>query len=79
MTWQTVKTRQDKTRQDLFKFEYYKIYLNLNISSYLNSYICNKTLIRLLLLEESDLGQHCLLRPDCPKTWDFYGSTGSQI
>ena len=33
-----------------------------------------KTLIRLLLLlEQSDLGLHCLPRRDCPKTLDHYG------
>ena len=34
-----------------------------------------KTLIRLLLEEQSDLGLHCLPRPICPKTWDHYGKT----
>ena len=30
-----------------------------------------KTLIRLLLEEQSDLGLHCLSRPFCPKTLDL--------
>ena len=33
-----------------------------------------KTLIRLLLEEQSDLGLHCLPRSICPKTLDHYGS-----
>ena len=33
-----------------------------------------KTLIRLLLEEQSDLGLHCLPRPVCPKTLDHYGN-----
>ena len=33
-----------------------------------------KTLIRLLLKEQSDLGLHCLPRPICPKTLDHYGN-----
>ena len=33
-----------------------------------------KTLIRLLLQEQSDLGLHCLPRPICPKTDDNYGN-----
>ena len=32
-----------------------------------------KTLIRLLLKEQSDLGLHCLPRPICPKILDHYG------
>ena len=32
-----------------------------------------KTQIRLLLEEQSDLGLHCLPRPNCPKTLDHYG------
>ena len=32
-----------------------------------------KTLIRLLLEEQSDLDLHCLPRPICPKTYDHYG------
>ena len=32
-----------------------------------------KTLIRLLLKEQSDLGLHCLPRPVCPKTLNHYG------
>ena len=32
-----------------------------------------KTLIRLLLEEQSDLGLHCLPRPICPKTEGHYG------
>ena len=32
-----------------------------------------KTLIRLLLEEQSDLGLHCLPRPICLKTLDHYG------
>ena len=32
-----------------------------------------KSLIRLLLEEQSDLGLHCLPKPVCPKTLDHYG------
>ena len=32
-----------------------------------------KTLIKLLLKEQSDLGLYCLPRPVCPKTLDHYG------
>ena len=32
-----------------------------------------KALIRLLLMEQSDLGLHCLLRPICPNTLEFGG------
>ena len=32
-----------------------------------------KTLIRLLLEEQSDLGLHCLPRPVCPKTLGEHG------
>ena len=34
-----------------------------------------KTLTRLLLKEQSDLGRHCLPRPICPKTLDHYVNT----
>ena len=32
-----------------------------------------KTLIRLLHEEQSDLGLHCLLRPICPNIQNYYG------
>ena len=32
-----------------------------------------KTLMILLLNEQSDLGLHCLPRPICPKTLDHFG------
>ena len=31
-----------------------------------------QALIRLLLMEQSDLGLHCLLRPICPNILNFY-------
>ena len=37
-----------------------------------------KTLIRLLLEEQSDLGLHCLHRPICPKSLDRYGNAHKQ-
>ena len=33
-----------------------------------------KTLIKLLLKEQSALGLHCLPRPISPKTYDHYGN-----
>ena len=36
-----------------------------------------KTLIRLLLYEQTDLGLHCLPRPICPKTLDHYGNSAN--
>ena len=37
-----------------------------------------KTLIRLLLEEQSDLGLHCLPRPVCPKTLELYGKCSNK-
>ena len=37
-----------------------------------------KTLIRLLLEEQSDLGLHCLPRPICAKTKGHYGTAMSE-
>ena len=49
------------------KRPYLKIFLQKDANG-----IAVKTLIRLLLYEQSDLGLHCLPRPICPKASDHY-------
>ena len=68
----TVKILKFGTPQTIavivLKTEKFGVTLHYCIQKMLMEWQTAKTLIRLLLQKQSDLGLHCLLRPICPNT-----------